>query len=84
MNDSDDVKMRPQLVWFYNCTKRGVDTIDKMCGQYTTARISKQSLAVFHVQHHLTIDETFVEIKRQILEVFSVDAPDREKEYSPG
>ncbi len=37
----DDVKMRLQLIQFYKRTKGGVDTIDKMCGQYTTARISR-------------------------------------------
>ncbi len=46
--DEDDVKMRPQLVHFYNHIKGGVDTIDKMHGQYTTAGISRcWSLAVF-------------------------------------
>ncbi len=46
--DKDDVKMRPQFVQFDNHTKRGVDTIDKMHGQYTTARISRcWPLAVF-------------------------------------
>ncbi len=46
--DEDDVKMEPQLVQFYNRTKGGVDTVNKMCGQYTTACISRRwSLAVF-------------------------------------
>ncbi len=30
--DENDVEMRPQLIQFYNCTKRGVDTIEKMHG----------------------------------------------------
>ncbi len=42
-----------------------------------------RSLMMKHVQHHLTIDQTPVEIKCQILEVFGIDAPDRE-EYRPG
>ncbi len=40
--------MRPQLIQFHNHTKGGVDTIDKVCGKYTTARISRHlPLAVF-------------------------------------
>ncbi len=95
--------MQLQLVQFYNHTKGGVNTIDKMRGQYSTARISRYwPLAVFfamlagywrnkrdsivsaeqrrrsyrdtylrnlahsllmeHVQCHLTIDQTLVEI----------------------
>ncbi len=116
--------MRPQLVQFYNRTKGGVDTIDKMHNQYTTAHISRcwplpvffamldigginatvlywlnkdkevtrctylrnvaRSLVVEHVQHCLTIDQTPVEIKRQIPKVFGVDAPDRKQEYRHG
>ncbi len=37
-----------------------------------------------HVQCRLTINQTPVEIKRQIPEVLGVDMPDREGEYRPG
>ncbi len=42
------------------------------------------SLVIEHAQHCLTINQTPVEIKHQIPEVFGVDAPDREEEYRRG
>ncbi len=120
----DDVMMRLQLIQFYSHTKGGVDNVNKMRGQYTTACISRRwplavffakldigginatvlywqnkgrevtrraylrnlarSLVIEHVHHHLTINQTPVKIKRQISQVFGVDASDREDEYRPG
>ncbi len=37
-----------------------------------------------HVQHCVTIDQTSVEIRHQVPEIFGVDVPDREEEYRSG
>ena len=34
----DDAKKKPEIIEFYNWSKAGVDTMDKMLGRYTTQR----------------------------------------------
>ncbi len=57
---------------------------DEEVMKHTYLRNLARSVVMEHAQRCLTIDQTPFEIKCQIPEVFGVDAPDREKEYSPG
>ncbi|XP_060868067.1 uncharacterized protein LOC132943205 [Metopolophium dirhodum] len=45
-----DVKThKPEIIMDYNCTKGGVDTVDKMCAAYSVSRITKRwPLVIFY------------------------------------
>jgi len=45
-----DVETRkPEIIMDYNCTKGGVDTVDKMCAAYSVSRITKRwPLVIFY------------------------------------
>lgn len=44
-----NIKNKPEIILFYNETKGGVDTMDKMLGQYTTKRkTNRWPLALFY------------------------------------
>ncbi|XP_022183154.1 piggyBac transposable element-derived protein 4-like [Myzus persicae] len=45
-----DVETRkPEIIMDYNCTKDGVDTVDKMCAAYSVSRITKRwPLVIFY------------------------------------
>ncbi|KAB0805400.1 hypothetical protein PPYR_02396 [Photinus pyralis] len=35
-------KFKPEIITFYNCTKGGVDTVDKLCATYNVARNTRR------------------------------------------
>ncbi|XP_060845653.1 uncharacterized protein LOC132925264 [Rhopalosiphum padi] len=45
-----DIETRkPEIIMDYNCTKGGVDTVDKMCAAYSVSRITKRwPLVIFY------------------------------------
>lgn len=46
---SDNAKKKPEIIEFYNWSKAGVDTMDKMLGRYTTKRSTQRwPLAFFY------------------------------------
>lgn len=46
---SDSAKKKPEMIEFYNWSKAGVDTMDKMLGRYTTKRSTQRwPLAFFY------------------------------------
>ena len=48
--DIDAETQKPQIILDYNATKRAVDTVDRMCSQYSVSRISKRwPLALFFI-----------------------------------
>ncbi|KAG8228271.1 hypothetical protein J437_LFUL006238 [Ladona fulva] len=49
IDSSTQRQKKPDIVTFYNSTKGGVDTVDKMCGSYNTARNTRRwPLAIFY------------------------------------
>ncbi|HGJ5890475.1 MAG TPA: hypothetical protein ACHBZA_03745, partial [Arsenophonus apicola] len=48
--DIDAETQKPQIILDYNATKGAVDTVDRMCSQYSVSRISKRwPLALFFI-----------------------------------
>ena len=53
---------KPEIIHFYNSTKRGVDTVDQLCGNYSVSRRTRRwpSCIFFHL-----VD--IADVNRQIL-----------------
>ena len=75
----DTETKKPEIVHFYNSTKRGVDTFDQFCGNYSVSRRTRRRpLCIFfqlfniagvngHILHNITRSEDNAQKRRQFL-----------------